>query len=597
MSAGFLKKKTWSVCASGAVVLAFAAGTAGADGPVQKPAWVDEHLGHMRFNHQGDLRGRQSKGESKKEDPLSFRLKKPGGQSSSAGADFERYRRNESGVILGEELLQVAQPMDFAVFQQLIAQTPNADARALYAEHVKQVGEAGMSVLVLNRIIDHEAMKMKVDYSFPVGKAARYVMRSVFTQNAMMTDHVRTRSEQELDAQGKPLIGLDGKPRMKKVLLERVSTYPMVTQYEWLKRTVGENPVRFNIDWTFTEDGIGRDFDQTLRLQKRDGWPVLQFNFERLPATWQEFHDELNRQAMEKLEPHYLLMKRSAVFWTIARRMFPHLDVQTLAAMTESEFKRQYESMRDTTFKVVPMTSTFLELQLQGPKAPEFLGRLRQLLSERERDLLAQLRSAQTEEERARLRAQIGEWRKSVPRQVIEQVSQEFEVAIAKGELRLESMSRKLEHNGMDPMPQDGSVESQIKLVAFNSMMLAAKILPLSQVTGPDRVIHLIFPQELTGGQPTYLPISDSRVVDVLRNRIQNEVTAKALKQVVLRLFHENRFVPQVSLCHTSDWPCLDTNPRTLAEAMFPTGRLDTQYFNKVFLVPNDYREFRPSLR
>jgi hypothetical protein len=106
----------------------------------EKPEWANLKVGHIRFSYRGDKR--------------------------RGDYDWRTYRINPEGKILGSQLLEIIQPMSPQQFKRFFEiQNKEGDLKKLYFEYIDEISSSSLkpalSLLALNRILDHEAMKMK----------------------------------------------------------------------------------------------------------------------------------------------------------------------------------------------------------------------------------------------------------------------------------------------------------------------------------------------------------------------------------------------------------------------------------------------------
>jgi hypothetical protein len=565
-----------------------------------QPRWQDQELGRTWYSLSGESRSRL--------------------------VDRWTYNLNERGVITGQEFLDLARPIDRATFEQLM-RSRGTDASAkmdqLYKDYISKLTTQAFAVLRLNRILDQEAMKRR--YS-PGASYSRgyYVMRSVLVENAISGDKVPTHMEQPLTIATWPEKPKPADPI--KVPSVEMSQYSDDQLYSWLKEAVADRPVRFNIDWSYTQGGM-----QGLRqylIQNEVEWPSVTLSFTKLPETAKEFQNQI----LAKLQPYWLSRVRSEV-WMKLVRLYQDRNLLTLPSkrITDKDLTELYGALKETAFKVQASDAAVTDLVISGAKATDFKTRYLALLEERQNNLLQELfgdgssgttAPPSTPEEQAKLRARILEIREKVPAEILEAAKKEYTDAIAHGELQLASSARTLHSDGASPLPTDDSTGSQQLRAAFNPMFESMALLPHFDLADADGTVRLMFLRAITPGESSYLPITDARVDRILRSRIQNRKDTYVFREVAYDLFKYNPFQIAVDTCSDAAWSsCLEKDPAKLAEALFPetlmpgqtlgTGadgqvltstifhselldrvaEISTDLFSKVMSVPDSHRE------
>jgi hypothetical protein len=134
-------------------------------------SWSKAELGRVQLNSRGDQRNERNR-------PL--------------------YSINESGIIRGEDFLTQAAPDSMAamIYEQTLSTHPEAidrtkSASELRREYRKKLEDRGMAMLILNRILDHEAMKRKLEPEVSDARVS-YVLRSVLIQYGMNVEKLAT---------------------------------------------------------------------------------------------------------------------------------------------------------------------------------------------------------------------------------------------------------------------------------------------------------------------------------------------------------------------------------------------------------------------
>lgn len=567
------------------------------------PYWEEDTLGNVNYSYRHDQRRN-----------LSHR----GGPN-----EFETYRINERGRIDGEEFLALSRPAEQALFEQVMRQRGRTeDLPQLYQEYLQQITDQTLAQLILNRIMDHEAMKHKIAPLVSENRV-NYVMRAAMTQNAVNRDKVPTRtvSEQVRDERtGAVLLDERGRPRTRDVKeLASHEIYSNQLMYGWLKETVGANPVRFNISWR--ERGLRLFLEQDVLNDRGElAWEPVALSFDRLPDTWQEWE----RQIEEKLQAPYRVLIRRTIWRALVTERYPDITWRSLFSVTTTELDNMYAAMRESTFRIQAMSAPVIDIVASGPKAVDFKTRFATALREREQALMTEIfganpLGARSPDEQDALRRRIVELRNTVPREVYGQVSAQFAGDIAAGNLRVRIEDRSLQNNGIDQPQSDSSVASQQLRFAFNPYLVNMALFPKLEAIDADQSIKIMIVREIVPGEVTYLDMRDERVERVLRAKIMEKTQGRFFRDLAFQLFRENRFEWRNQTCRELIWPCGNVTPRNLAEKLFPEvlypgrtlrlegtsqqitsslertellGRvfsIETMLFSRVFEVPNDH--------
>jgi hypothetical protein len=483
-----------------------------AQSPITNPSWRQDRLGNVRFSYRRD----QRRGEEQ----------------------FE-FRINEDGKITGEDLLQLAHPAEQALYEQVMRQEGRTgDLNKLYHDYLQDLTDRALGLLILNRIIDHEAMKRKVAPEVSDNRVY-YVLRALLVRNA-------------IDRRLNPDSG-------------------NAALYAALKETVGARPVRFNIDWKYRDGGMAMHLEALNNRSTELEWPPVTLSFMRLPETVQEFEQQLR----QKMQPSYRALMRQTVWRVLVQEANPNIMWQSLFAVTTEELSRMYQTLREQAFRVQATSARVSYVAISGPKSAELKARFLAILTQRQTALLNELfgqnpQGAASEAEQTALRERIRELRATVPAQALEEARQELAAAIAAGEVRVDLRDGELEHNGIDAMPTDNSVASQQRRMAFNPMFSSMGLFPKLELIDGDGTVRIMFFRSLEPGAVSYLDQNDRRVEQALRAKIQAKLQGRVFRDLAYRLFRENRYESNVSTCSEIDWPCANTEPRHLAEILFP---------------------------
>jgi len=528
-----MKHTPWHVVGAILTVFSFISttGFAGDEegrGSLARPGWKDDNLGRVYFSHKGDKR---------------------------RGRDLWRYRINEGGLIHGSELLALVRPVTreyFGVVMEGRGTKEELDAR--YRQYLGKVLEQGMGVLILNRIIDHETAKNKLDVSVSQNRVD-YVMSAVLSQNAIMREKVKTRIVTYKDK--------DGKEVKRKVADENMDTISFAKLYSWLLETVGPNPVRFNMNWKY-DGGSAQSFHERLGEGGMFEWPAVSISFADLPKDWRKFE----RLVRDKLQTINRGLLRQAVWTQLARQYMMDSWV-----VTRQDIERTYAEMKEDAFKIEPADAYVHEIMLSGKMAPEFKKRFYALVAEREKAIRLEIygEDGSKTPQPAQLRKRVLAARSAEPAAIFGLVVKEFAKDIAAGTLKASIKERKLVHNGRDALPQGDSYETRLMRIAFNPMFAAVSLLPKVMLDAGGGRMAVVMMKDQVPGAPAYLPLEDERVARAVRLQIQERKLGGAFRELAYRLFKVNRFEVEKDACgDDASWPCIETDAAKLADVLFP---------------------------
>ncbi len=491
----------------------------------ENPSWKDKVLAHVQLNYLNDSR---------------------------KASDMDQYEINEDGTISGQNLLDLAHPLEEAMFEQVIqarGQTQPGDFKKMYQQYLQQVTDRSMGLLVLNRILDHEAMKRMLSPEVSDTRV-NYVMRSLLVDNAISTNKVPA--------------GQD------------LSVRSNAEMYAWLRDRVGGQPVRFNINWQYRDGGTGDLLDAANSEEPFD-WPPVSLSFEKLPDSWQDFRG----QVAEKLQPDYLMLLRSNVWQVLVSEHDSMVAWESLFAVTDAQMKTAYAQMKDSNFKVTDMTATVAEFDVAGAKASDFRAQFDGEIQKTETDLLNQIFATPpaSDQDQAKLKGKILELRQTIPNQVYQQIAAKFAADVKSGALKISFTNRSITQKGTDLLPTDNSVASQQLRFAVNPNSLAIALLPEQELVDTHGTIKILFLVNQVAGAPAYLNIQDPRVQNVLKQQIEENVQMGVFKDTALELYRKNPLKLDVDTCSDSMWPCASIDPRHWVDLVFPDS------FSKVFEI------------
>jgi len=493
-------------------------------------------------------------------------------------------RLNPIGAIEGEEFYNLAKPLDRVSFDRMMLHRGNAPDTldALYADYLKTLTQQVFAVLRMNRLVDQEAVKR----GYPLRASSTrvdFVARSILSENAILRDKVPTRIQPGYQAPA-----MWGVPRRPAEPDRKVPTEDMIAKYSdadlyaWLQEAVGNRPVRFNVDWSYSLAGLD---GKRRYLDANEGqWPQVALGFQTLPATIELF----KAQITDKLLPTVLGMSRQQAWADYVRTFMSATDRRRLGPPmynlnkepTPAEMQKLYAAIRETAFKVQALSATSSELVVSGEKASVFVERYNVLLGERQTELLTALFPAPapgsppaaepTADEQARLRAKIIEYRKSTPVEILTKTLAEFAEAVTQGKVKATLKARRFETNGVDPTPDNDEIVNQQARAVFNPMFESMGLFPTFEVTDRAGAVHALYLEEVIPGATSFLSLTDARVKQVLVARIQGVRQGSAFRDAAYELLKYSPFEIKVDTCTDPAWPCLDQNSRTIVETLFP---------------------------
>lgn len=379
-----------------------------------------------------------------------------------------------------------------------------------------------------------------------------------------------SQAERDRQINRQVVLGRDG--FTKDVLAAVSADYRAEIDGGTLKVKLVGKPVRFNIGWDYATGGLALDRDH-LRYAERDvQWPQLvTLAFQVLPATWQEFESQIR----EKLEPFNSKVVRTVIWRYLVSRKFPNFSWDQMFSVTTDELNRYYNALKESAFKVQDADAAVSEMVVSGLKADAFRTRFFAAYQAKEQEVMNQLMqnppAAPSPEEQDRLmREQILALRRVLPKQMVDQIVGEFAADIAAGSLKVEFADRVIHRNGADSMPEDNSIPSQQIRTVFNPAFGLMAIFPKSEIKDNCGAHRTIFLRELTPGQSRYVEITDPRVEEVLRQRIQSKVTGLAFRETAHWLLRLNPFSYRFQTCARDVWGCFTTDARELTEVLIP---------------------------
>ncbi len=579
------------------------------------PSWYDQNLGRVWYSYLGDTRKRAKE--------------KDGGRD-----DFKIFRINEDGIITGQDFLnQPSQDsLAGAIYEHMLGThpeqiDPNKTVSQLRTEYRQKLEDRRMAILILNRVLDHEAMKHKLQ---PEVSDARvdYVLRSILTLFGASSKHLKAhalppRQDWVMNDSGKgchPSIVYDKhqqpdgsyKPKIEFALDEDPGQISNEEMYGWLKKAVGGNQLSFQTDWSYVDRGLYVEHDH-LHDKPDLGWPMenkqslhlqqnaqtktsavaklnvvddsctpvqqeqsVQMKFEKLPEDWHGFREAIRLQ----LQDTYRQYMRLIVWKALIQDKNPLLSWQSMFAATTDQFDAMYAALKDTPVLQIPRkTATFAEVRAEGPKAPDFKKRYLELLAAGEAKHASEFSNvdasaAATPQGAADWIARIAGLRRSIQSEAYMTATVEFASSIMANELRASSTERTLSRGAADAVPEDASFASAEQNAAFDMDFFTQKLITHLEGVDADDSIKIMTMIDLKS-TPDHRAKDDAQVHEFLRMQIESRLKGQAFRQLAFDLFRLNPFEFTTNLCRDGDWPCSYADdksvaPRLLAEALFP---------------------------
>jgi hypothetical protein len=196
----------------------------------------------------------------------------------------------------------------------------------------EQLNQA-LALTILSKNLDYYADWLKLEKS-PSEERAFYVLHALTIKNAVNKNKVKTK-----------IVIIDGKK--KKFADENVMLIPIEKRYEWLVETVGNNTVKFNIDWTYDDGGLKENLKILKQLEPM--YPKVSFNFEKMPDNYKDFVKEIIKQ----LKPTYDKIRRSQS-WNYVYKNFLklHPELSTIFRTPNlTEITKLYNAIYDTVIE------------------------------------------------------------------------------------------------------------------------------------------------------------------------------------------------------------------------------------------------------
>ena len=443
--------------------------------------------------------------------------------------DTEMYALNPNGEITGDELLAIVQPMSYADFQK-VQQAQKPDVAVSIDDYRTYLGELlseAIPVLSLNRIIDNEAMKRRLTFDVSDLRVG-YIFSAVLAQNAISSGKIKS---------------TDDSTRLSYLQL-----------YGWFKDVVGANPVTLNMDWRFCDGGLHIACD-SLDVDRLT-FPSVKLSFTSLPATWQEFSDQIRAQ----LQPIQINLVRQKVWKQLVQEKNPALGNALLFPGTTLELDRLYDAVKDQVFTTVQARALTDQIKISGIRAKNFKNAFNKKIAEQE---------ALESQDLTLTPDQTTALRKTIPEKILNAVLADFSSDVAQGNLKVDFSIGTLSHDSGEDLPKDDSINSQQLRIAFNSLFPSAAVFPWFQVIEGDG-FRTMFLREMIMDKTSYLSRQDVRVTTYLEQKIKMKEQLSSYRDVAYKLFEENPIELSADFCSEIPWPCVYPDSKGMASALFP---------------------------
>jgi len=504
---------------------------------ILEPNWKEARVAEVQYSYRRDSRRNRS--------------------HSGGRNDFERYEINPEGTIRGDEILALARPMERAMYDALIGSRivdPAERARS-YSEYLKRSYDQALSVLTLNRILDHEAMKRKIS---PLASYERvdYVKRVALVRFALETGRIPSRQV------GDDIVAADP------------NAVPAISDdqlYAWMKEAVANQTLRFRVGWDFNDQAVFSE-RESLRMSEEElsGWPSeVRISFRQLPATVDAFKEELAQQ----LDIIHRTLVRQTVWRVLIAERKPNIQWELLFSVNTRDEQKFYETLKSREFTVQPVTAYANELTVSGAASASFLAELERRVNAKEAELTAQIRGAGVPTDPAavsELRARVKRYRETEVSLIVSELLRgEFSDEQTAGTLRVQQRAINFENDGVTALPTDDSFLSQQKRSAFDPRFASVLFPRLSNADDVGNQ-HVMFFIEGVAGAPRTLPIDHPRVREALRGMMQARKQGLIFRELAFDLLRENPVRLNIDACSDPKWPCASRDITRMAEVLFP---------------------------
>lgn len=575
------------------------------------PTWSKAELGRVQLNSRGDQRTAKNRA---------------------------LYKINEAGIIRAEEFLTQAAPDSMAamIYEQTLNSQPekidpNKSARQLRREYRQKLEDRGMAMLILNRILDHEAMKRKLEPEVSDARVA-YILRAVLIQFGINLGKIATVTQplDKVSLVGN-LIAKDPCGRVEEtVLAENVASRTDAEMFTWIKedfdekvasarqalkaqgvaedeinRRIGTTTLTLEVDWSNGSGmGLGSELE-AIHGGKDLGWPQVSIDSvtgtgancriyrageeqgikmalkgAQFPRTVEELRTAIRSQLQLTYRPYL----RMAAWRGLVTQAHPMASWEQMFSVTSSQMDRMYEALKGDFVEIVRNTGTFTEVRAEGVQASAFEARYLALLDQGEAAHQTEFNptdesTLESEAGRNRWMNQMVAFRREIQAKAYATATAEFAAAIQGGQLKLSSLERKIERNTGDPqfgkpMGTLISFADQEAISVANVQFFTSRLVPrLSGTEGGNRSV--IATMSDLSVVPVFKPKSDPLVEQILRGRVSARLQGRIFRKLAYDLFRLNPFKVTRSFCEDPNWPCSVVGdptlaPRVLAEALFP---------------------------
>ncbi len=541
---------------------------------LDKPLWKDGLLATLKFDPRGDFRDKTK--PAKVETPDSD-------EPVISKNDIDSVIIEGAEQITGKDLLKMPLPLSRAEFEQALKDRkmdPGQKLGELYDEYRNAQIQQSMGALTLSRALDHEGLKRKLP-AHVSNKRVDYVVRSLLIRNAIDQKKVATKKTPVTDAFGAPLTDAKGTPLTRTTADEDMKKYSNDQLYTWLRELVSNKTVSFYFDWTYQDGGMDESL-QALSSETAFNWPKFVktennplIRFAGVPEKAEDFREQIRL----KLESVNTSLRRGTLWQTLLAESPLGIDLQFRAL--PGEFEKMYQTTygvksAQDSIEIPRMEAKVREISITGAKAADVKKRFEALLAlkadEATKVIFGDGTRQMTPEEELAAKTKINDLRKSAPDEIIATLKAEFAVELSSKALTIETKAKAFQKSELDPLPTtaDMTSEAQEMRIAFNPLFGIQSLLPEAAISGTPTGATLLLLEELASVDAEKVGLKDSRIKQILWKKIQLKTQANGFREIAYKLLSRNTITVVNDTCLDSNWACIATSPRQLADALFP---------------------------
>ncbi|MBC7692696.1 MAG: hypothetical protein H7222_13120 [Methylotenera sp.] len=229
-----------------------------------------------------------------------------------------------------KDFLEQAQTIPFSYFKSLLEDSvPAEQVTAQYQSYLKETGEEALAEITLGRILDHEALRMRTPTEASLSRI-NYVLRAIL---------VAFRPQDPVESlKVGPVTDLD----------------PV---FQELKKAVGSQPVRFNIDW---KNCAGSLQFSCMQFKMQPTWPEVHLEFKKFPVNLGEFSQAVG----EKLRKTARGAARLQAWQRLVSERRTHL-VRLQPVISHEELRQEYKLLKQPDGSAVPFEIAWKDRKTQ----------------------------------------------------------------------------------------------------------------------------------------------------------------------------------------------------------------------------------------